>query len=95
MSLSKKLGDLVEESYEKIKEIYDAPHAAKANMMQTNGKLAINVLNHYKTLRQAESGKEQVRAVIAKMTCDSKEEVVEFIEKNLPSIILPIKQLKK
>lgn len=94
MSTAKKLEELVESSYEKIKEIYDAPHAAKPNLMQTNGKLAINVLNHYKTLRQAESGKEQARAVIAKMICENKDETIEFFEKNLPGIIAPKKQLK-
>lgn len=95
MSINTKLEELVEESYEKIKEIYSAPHAAKSSLMQTNGKLAINVLNQYKTLKQAESGKEQARAVIAKMICDSKEEVIDFFEANLPEIIITSKQLKK
>jgi len=95
MSTSKKLEELVEESYQKIKEIYQAPHAAKVNLMQTDGKLAVNVLNHYKTLRQAESGKEQARAVIAKMICESKEEVADFFKTNLPELVIPQKQLKQ
>lgn len=95
MSTSKKLEELVEESYEKIKQIYKAPHASKANLMQTDGKLAVNVLNHYKTLRQAESGKEMARAGIAKMICGSKEEIVDFFNKNLPEIIVSSKRLTK
>lgn len=95
MSTSKKLEELVEESYEKIKQIYRAPHASKGNLMQTDGKLAVNVLNHYKTLRQADSGKEQARAVIAKMICESKEDVVNFFKDNLPEIIISTKKLKK
>ena len=86
MPISKTLESLVEESYCKVKEIYDSPHATKINLMQTDGKLAINVLNHYRTLRQAESGQEQARAVIAKMICESKEEIKEFIKFNLPQI---------
>lgn len=95
MSISKKLEDLVDESYEKIKAIYRAPHAAKPNMMQTDGKLSINVLNHYRTLKQAESGKEMARAGIARMICESKEEVVDFFKDNLPEIKVSTKQLKK
>ena len=86
MSKNKKLEELVELSYEKIKMIYEAPQAAKGNLMQIEGKLAINVLNHYRTLRQAESGQEQARAVIAKMICGSRQEMKEFIENNLPQI---------
>lgn len=95
MKANKKLESLVEESYDRIKEIFEAPQAAKRNLMQTNGKLAINVLNHYKTLRQAESGNAQVLAVIARMTCESKDEVVAFLKKNLPELIISPKQLKK
>lgn len=82
----KKLEELIDESYEKIKEIYSAPHAAKSNLMQTDGKLAINLLNFYKSIRQSESGKEQTRAVLAKMTCGSIEEIREFVEQNIPEI---------
>ncbi len=38
MSTREKLEELVEMSYEKLKEIYQAPHAAKPNLMQTDGK---------------------------------------------------------
>ena len=95
MSVSKKLEELVEESYQKIKEIYDAPHAAKANLMQSDGKLAINVLNTYRAIRQSDSGDKQAKAVIARMLCESKEEVKEFFKQNLPEVIMPSKQLKK
>ena len=91
--MDKKLEELVKSSYEKIKEIYDAPHAAKVNMMQTDGKLAINVLNFYRTLRQSESGKEQAMAVIAKMLHVSKEDIAAFLEANLPELKFPKKEL--
>lgn len=95
MSISKKLEELIEESYQKIKEIYDAPHAAKGNLMQSDGKLAINVLNTYRAIRQSESGEKQAIAVIARMLCSSKEELKEFFGENLPEIIISKKQLKK
>ena len=95
MSISKKLEELVEESYQKIKEIYDAPHAAKSNLMQSDGKLAINVLNTYRAIRQSDSGEKQAKAVIARMLCESKEEVKEFFEQNLSDIVIPKKLLKK
>ena len=94
MTTSKKLEELVEESYQKIKEIYDSPHAAKVNLMRTDGKLAINVLSTYRTIRQSDSGDRQSKAVIARMVCESKEEMRKFIEKNLPEITIPTKQLK-
>ncbi len=93
MPKNKKLEDLVNQSYDVVKEIFNAPSAAQANMMRTKGKLAINVMNHYKTLRQAEGGQEQARAVIGRMLCDSKPDLTEFIKKNLPEIKIPEKLL--
>ena len=96
MSTNKKLEALVNQSYDVVKAIFDAPSAVQANMMKTKGKLAINVMNHYKTLRQAEGGQEQARAVIGRMLCgDSKSELRDFIEKNLPAIKIPEKLLGK
>jgi len=87
--------DLLESCKTKLKEILDAPHVAKVNLMQTDGKLIINYLNFYKTLRQAESGKEQARAVIAKMICESKKDAAEFFKNNLPEIAISTKQLSE
>jgi len=80
---------------EKLQEILDAPHAAKPNLMQTDGKLIINYLNYCSRERQSQSGREQARAVIAKMVCGSKEEIREFVKDNLPEIKVSTKQLKK
>ena len=63
--------------------------------MKTKGKLAINVMNHYKTLRQADGGQEQARAVIGRMLCDSPEELREFVKTNLPEIEIPQKFIEE
>jgi len=86
---------LLDSCKEKLQEILDAPHSAKPNLMQTDGKLIINYLNYCSRERQSQSGREQARAVIAKMVCGSKEEVRDFFNKNLPEIIVSTKQLKK
>lgn len=94
MAVDKKLEDLVNQSYDVVKEIFDAPSAARAHMMATKGKLAINVMNHYKTLRQADGGQEQARAVIGRMLCGTKDELLEFVQNNLPEIKIPKKLLE-
>jgi len=86
---------LLELSLTKLKEILESPHATKVNLMQIDGKLIINFLNFYKGIRQAESGKEMVRAGIAKMVCESKEEIVDFFKVNLPEIVVSSKRLKE
>ncbi|MBW2006412.1 MAG: hypothetical protein JRI72_17825 [Deltaproteobacteria bacterium] len=87
--------ELLEICKEKLQEILESPREKKAELMRVDGKLIINFLNYFKTMRQAESGKDQAIAVIAKLICSSKDDMVEFFKNNLPGIIIHPKQLKQ
>ena len=82
---NKELDRAMIQSLEKITAFFDAPFAAKQNLLQEM-KTANNLVSSYAKIRQSESGHEMVRLQIARALCGNKEEFQKFIEENMPHL---------
>lgn len=84
------LNALVDEATAIFMKIMGAPEAAKANLMQTDYKVAVGATNLVKTLVQAESANTMAIAVLSQRMRTDKG----FIKSNVPGLKEPKDKLK-
>lgn len=82
-----KIDEEINRAFDELKEIREAPHAAKENLMKTNFKTASLTLGFIGRLLSSESGMAQAMAVLGERQVKSAE-FKEFIETNLPQITI-------
>lgn len=88
-----KIDKAIDQSLAVMQQIFDAPMAAKENLMKTDFKVANSTLGFVGRILQAESAMVQAVTVMADRAGKS-DDFRKMIAENLPQINLPAKKLK-
>ena len=90
----KRIDKEIDEAFNILEKIREAPEAAKENLMKTDFQIAGKILSFVGRLLSSESGMAQAMAVLADRAGKSKE-FSRMISDNLPGIMLPAPKSEK